>query len=378
MAENVNQGDRFDMRIFFEAKTAAKVTKAPTLKVKNYTNNSILLTWNEVANAEKYVIYRSLDKSKWTTVKTVNDLSYVDEGLTYGKTYYYKVKAANAISSKTSAVVSGKTLPNKVTNLTVKSGGTKNINLTWDKVSVTGYEVYSSINKKTWYKVATITKNATITYNNKSLKANTTVRAYKTVSGKKVFGPYSAVLSTKTAPVAPTVTLKLKDLTSMNLVIKETKGASSYVIEKSLDGTTYNDYEVTTKAETIVVSEHEIGKTYYYRVRACNSKLNCSGWKVVSLKQTTKAPGFKLTTTSKKVTITLNNAEGADGYQVYRATSKTGKYTLVKTVTSLEEMTVIDKTTKGKTYYYKVRSYKVVDEKPVYSPFSGIKNITSK
>ena len=35
-------------------------------------------------------------------------------------------------------------------------------------------------------------------------------------------------------------------------------------------------------------------------------------------------------------------------------------------------------TKKGYTYYYKVRSYILVNEKKVYSPFSGIKSIKSK
>ena len=39
----------------------------------------------------------------------------------------------------------------------------------------------------------------------------------------------------------------------------------------------------------------------------------------------------------------------------------------------------VNNTTKGKTYYYKVRSYKLDDsDKKVYSPLSGIKSIRSK
>lgn len=381
MAENINNIDEYEMQIRYEAKAPTKITKAPKLNAKNHTDNTILLTWNKVAGAEKYMVYRSTDKKKWTKINTVTEISYIDTGLTYGKKYYYKVKAANDISNKVSDIITGKTVPNKVVNLKINGGSTNNVKLTWDRVKVTGYEVYSSINNKKWYKIATITKNDTLTYNNKSLKANTKyyykVRAYKTVSGKKVYGSYSAVLTIKTAPVKPGVTLKLKNLEAMKITIKESKGASSYVIQKSLDGKTYTDYSTITKAETLTDNGHEIGKKYYYRVKACGKSL-CSGWVAVDLKQTTKAPSYTLKTSSKKVAVTLNAVEGADGYQVYRATSKKGKYTIVKDITSLDSLTITDKTTKGRTYYYKVRSYKIVDEKPVYSPYSGIKNIRSK
>ena len=107
-------GENPDIRIFYEATQNPKITKAPTVKVKNANNNSVLISWNEVQYANKYEVYRSENKKKWTKVKTTTDLSFTNTGLTYGKTYYYKVKAINAISNKTSSVVSGKATPNKM------------------------------------------------------------------------------------------------------------------------------------------------------------------------------------------------------------------------------------------------------------------------
>lgn len=54
-------------------------------------------------------------------------------------------------------------------------------------------------------------------------------------------------------------------------------------------------------------------------------------------------------------TVKWNEIDGASKYKVYRATSKTGKKTLVKTTSSLK---YTDKKTKlGKKYYYFVKSY---------------------
>ena len=54
------------------------------------------------------------------------------------------------------------------------------------------------------------------------------------------------------------------------------------------------------------------------------------------------------------------------------------EYTLVKDITSDQSLTITDKTTSRKTYYYKVRSYKKTDAGRIPSPFSGIKSIKSK
>ena len=72
------------------------------------------------------------------------------------------------------------------------------------------------------------------------------------------------------------------------------------------------------------------------------------------------------------------SSEGADGYEIHRATKKKGKYTKVKELTSESELVYNNKTKKGTTYYYKVRSYKMVDGEKVYSPYSSIKSIKSK
>ena len=81
---------------------------------------------------------------------------------------------------------------------------------------------------------------------------------------------------------------------------------------------------------------------------------------------------------TKKVKITVGYVSDVDGYEVYRSTSKDGKYELIKSLTKLDYLTFDNKTKKGVTYYYKVRSYRVVNEKKVNSPYSKIKKIVSK
>ena len=351
-------------------------------------NNIVKLTWNSQETANYYEIYRSTSSNgNYSYIKLTFNNEYVDSNLAYGKTYYYKIVAVsdyyhyNNINKTT--VVSKKIVPNKVI-LSIKNAGTNNVKLGWDKVNVTGYEVYSSTDQKKWTKVTTITKNGTLEYNVKKLKDNKTyyfkVRAYKTVSGKKVYGSYSDVVSTKTAPKKPTLKLALKDYNAMNVEMGSVKGATLFRLEKSLDGSNYTLVEELPGAGVLASENQILGQTYYFRVKACNSENRCSGWVKVNLKQTTKTPGFSLKTSSKKVTISINKVNGATGYQIYSATKKNGKYSKIKEFSSeVELLEYVNKTKKGKTYYYKVRSF-ALDAKGnrIYSPYSKVKSIKSK
>lgn len=97
-----------------------------------------------------------------------------------------------------------KIVPKKVTLSSVTSPKTKQLKVTWkaDK-TVSGYEILYSTSStfKTGKKTVTVKKNTTKTQTIKGLKKGKTyyvkVRAYKTVSGKKVYGSYSSVKKIK-------------------------------------------------------------------------------------------------------------------------------------------------------------------------------------
>ena len=78
----------------------------------------------------------------------------------------------------------------------------------------------------------------------------------------------------------------------------------------------------------------------------------------------------------KYVKLKWNKCAGVTGYEIYRATSKTGKYTKVGTVIKTSYKNTRLK--KGKTYYYKVRVYKVVDGVKIYGSYSSVYKIATK
>lgn len=73
------------------------------------------------------------------------------------------------------------------------------------------------------------------------------------------------------------------------------------------------------------------------------------------------------------VTLSWKKVSGAKGYEVYRATSPKGTYKRCKVLTSGSKTTYTDqKLSGGKTYYYKVRAYKISASKKVYGSYSKI------
>jgi hypothetical protein len=85
-------------------------------------------------------------------------------------------------------------------------------------------------------------------------------------------------------------------------------------------------------------------------------------WKIVNPSVTTLRPAPKITKieaiggTSLKLTWT--KVTGAAGYEIYRSTSKTGTYTLVKTTTAVSFSNTFLKA--GIQYFYKIRTYDTV------------------
>lgn len=76
----------------------------------------------------------------------------------------------------------------------------------------------------------------------------------------------------------------------------------------------------------------------------------------------------------KSIILKWGAVSGATGYKIYRATKKTGKYKLVKTIT--KGKTVSFRNTglkKKKTYYYKILAYRTVGGKTFNSSWSAVK-----
>lgn len=87
-----------------------------------------------------------------------------------------------------------------------------------------------------------------------------------------------------------------------------------------------------------------------------------------------KTPSLSLSAGKGSISVTTKST-GASGYEVSYATSKNGKY---KVVNSKSQKISLKRLTRGKKYYIKVRAYKLIDGRRVYSGYSSIKVIRTR
>ncbi|MDO4176191.1 MAG: hypothetical protein Q4D99_01770 [Bacillota bacterium] len=93
---------------------------------------------------------------------------------------------------------------------------------------------------------------------------------------------------------------------------------------------------------------------------------------VAQFDSASKVDGIKVAGyTYNSVKLAWNEVDQADGYKIYRATKKKGKYKLIKTVTSTEFNDTGNKYL-SKYRYYKIRAYGTVDGNTVLGAYSAI------
>ena len=170
---------------------------------------------------------------------------------------------------------------------------------------------------------------------------------------------------------------------SVKLVWSFSGKATGYEIYRKQSDGKYKKI-ATTKKTTYTNKKLAPSTSYKYKVRAYvkNSTGTVYGkfTSVVIAKTTPATP--KVTVTSpkaKQVKVKWKGLASASGYEVYRSTSKNGKYTLVKTINKRSTVTYVNKKLKSnKTYYYKVRAFKSSKGVKTYGSYSSAKKIKVK
>lgn len=127
-------------------------------------------------------------------------------------------------------------------------------------------------------------------------------------------------------------------------------------------------------ARSFVNTKLTCGKSYQYTVRAFyevnGEKDLCTASEKKTVKPALKKPVLKAKATKGKITLTWSKVSGATKYEVYKYSTTKKKYVRVATKSGTE---YVDKSIKkGKKYSYKVRAYRLVNEKKVYGSFSTV------
>ena len=361
------------------AVTYKQTLSAPAVTGGNDAQGRPTLTWNAVTGAAKYEVYRARslngDYIKYSTVTgtSYTNTSYIENG----NTYYYKVRAlkSDGTAGAWSSVVSvtyKQTLP--APTVTGGNDAQGRPTLTWKAVSgAAKYEVYRARSKDgTYTKYSTTTGTA---YTNSSYLTSGTTYYYKVraLDANGNAGPYSAVVSVtcRLKLTAPSVTGGNDAQGRPTLKWNAVSGAAKYEVyrARSMNGD-YVKYSTVTGTSYTNTSYLANGNTYYYKVRALGSDGSYGPYST-PVSVTYKAPfGAPLVTGSKdsqgRPALKWDKVTDAAKYEVYRARSKDGTYSLMSTQ-SATGYTNTSYLANGTTYYYKVRALKANGTASAYS-----------
>lgn len=176
---------------------------------------------------------------------------------------------------------------------------------------------------------------------------------------------------------APSVTAESTSATSVKLKWKKNKAAKKFTIFRSTKKNKGFKAVKTVKKSTLTYTDKKLtcGKTYYYKVKAINGKKSKTSKvkkvKVVPVKvKTISAASSKC----GEITVTYGKSSGASGYQLSCSPTAKGKFTVVNTSKQTSFTHSLDM---GTAAYYKVRAYKTIKGKKVYSSYSKVVSATA-
>lgn len=283
---------------------------------------------------------------------------------------------------------------------TVSKAGTNKIDFFWNQVSdADGYEIFVRNEKTGTYTLKYTVKGAKTTSYTATVDAGKTytfvVRSYRASGIKTTYSSYSAPVTVSVFNKSKKLDASVKVNTNKQRIVlswKKADGADGYQIyqynekkKKYVLLDTIGDAK-TTKYRT--EKKYANAAEYSFKVRAyaldTDGKTKVAGKYSKVLKVATPPAKVKGAAASAKnkaqAQITWKKVKNADGYRVFRSTSRNGKYTAIKTVKGEKALSYTDtKAKSGKKYYYKVKAFVYGPEKEtVLGAFSNICSVTVK
>lgn len=133
----------------------------------------VTLSWNKYANADGYVISRTLKRGAWKRIARIEENidSYVDTGLTYNTLYYYKAKSFKYVNGKRKFSKVSRIVPVYFGPNFYISSFKDSVQLTWQKIEeAKGYNIYFSEDNVKFKLLKNINDNTITSYTHLELK----------------------------------------------------------------------------------------------------------------------------------------------------------------------------------------------------------------
>ncbi len=341
----------------------------PKATGKADSKNNAVVSWKTVPGAWQYEVYYSTSKNgKYTCLESTDGLKFKRES--NPGTYYYKVRAVSADGQKSafSSIVSV-SVPFRTKPVVKGKVVDTMAYMDWDMVSgAVKYEIYRATSKDGKYTKLKITENSSYKYD---AGAGTYYYKIRAVASDGQVSSFSKIVKISVPfRYKPVIAVKVNSSKKPVVSWKTVPGAVKYEVYRATSQNgKYTKLGTTTKLK---YTDNPGAGRFYYKVRAVASDGQTSKFSViinafVPFPDGVK-PAIKAKTSSKKAVISWKAVPGAVKYEVYRATSKNGKYTCL---TSTDKLTYANSVKAG-TYYYKVRAV-TTGNKSEYSNILSVK-----
>ncbi|GBU23423.1 hypothetical protein R83H12_00034 [Fibrobacteria bacterium R8-3-H12] len=258
------------------------------------STNSISIGWGTVSGATGYYIYRSTTMvGPYERIGSSKSTSYMDDGLSSGATYHYRVSGYNSGGEGSQSVyATATTLPESPTGVTATVSASANaITISWNPATgATSYRIYRS-DASTYVGTSITTQ-----YMNTGLTAGTTYDYWVTAYNSGGESGQSDIVSATTRPGTPDGLVAVASTSENSITVswEEVSGATGYrIYRNSASSGTFTQVDTSGSAS---FTDEGLGAvtTYYYKVAAYNSSGEGTQSSYVSAKTLLSACGGEL------------------------------------------------------------------------------------
>lgn len=164
--------------------------------------------------------------------------------------------------------------------------------------------------------------------------------------------------------------------TKLKLSWNAVTGADKYEIYRSKKKNGSYKKVATVKKTSYLDKKLTTGTRYYYKIKAVTGSVSSDFSAVKGRKPRLKAPQLKVKARAGAAKLTWRKLTYADGYHIYMKTKKNGKF---QRIVKLQKSSYRKSGLKsGRTYYFRVRGYRVVKGKKYYGFYSDTVKVKVK
>lgn len=252
--------------------TAYCLAEPKISSIKSNVDNSVLLKWKSVEGATKYNIYRESPFEKYKLIGTTTKTSFYDTTEKENNYFYtYYVEAANEGGAGVSGNNTKMHLYMKAPELVSVKWDSGNV-VKWKRVAgATAYKIYRRTPSGDYKEIAEVKD--VLSYKDKAAKKSSKYYYTVTAMNGKYEGSYENGLGINCLNAPEITSVELNKKKQVEVEWNKVSGATGYYVYRkaTIDGS-WESIGKTTKLTYTDKTGRESDVTYYYSVRAYNSK----------------------------------------------------------------------------------------------------------